>query len=215
MRYFLDMSIIVYYCHRTGQDTEKRVIRFIDSKGKNLFIVCHYILDENLPKWVKRMKIMFKELKRKINAPEYELWSSQESELLFNKDRINGEKILRKYELSNNKKDFLEIMEKGWIYTETMIKRFLKDLIDEKVIPISDIDSELKSALFTFLDNISDAKTLASGIQEHNKKELIFITTDKEHWTKNNLEWAIPEHSTLKKKYPKIPEIKYVQDLWK
>lgn len=213
MRCFLDMSVIIYYCYRTGQDIEKKVIKFIDNKGEKLFIVCYYILDENLPKWVKRMKIMFKEIKRKINGPGHKLWSSQESELLFNKDRINGERILKKYELSNNKKDFLEIMERGWVYTEARIKIFLRDLIDEKVILIKEIDSELKSALFTYLDNISDAKTLASGIQEHNKKELILITTDKEHWTKDNLEWALPEHFTLRKKYPKIPEIKYIQDL--
>lgn len=213
MRCFLDMSVIIYYCYRTGQDIEKKVIKFVDNKGEKLFIVCYYILDENLPKWVKRMKIMFKEIKRKINDPGHKLWSSQESELLFNKDKINGERILKKYELSNNKKDFLEIMERGWVYTEARIKIFLRDLIDKKVILIKEIDSELKSALFTYLDNISDAKTLASGIQEHNKKELILITTDKEHWTKNNLEWALPEHSALRKKYPKIPEIKYIQDL--
>lgn len=213
MRCFLDMSVIVYYCYRTGQNIEKKVIKFVDNKGEKLFIVCYYILDENLPKWVKRMKIMFKEIKRKINDSGHKLWSSQESELLFNKDKINGERILKKYELSNNKKDFLEIMEKGWVYTEARIKIFLRDLIDEKVILIKEIDSELKSALFTYLDNISDAKTLASGIQEHNKRELILITSDKEHWTKNNLEWALPEHSTLRKKYPKIPEIKYIQDL--
>lgn len=213
MRCFLDMSVIIYYCYRTGQDIEKKVIKFIDNKGEKLFIACYYILDENLPKWVKRMGIMFKEIKRKINDPGHKLWSSQESELLFNKDKINGERILKKYELSSNKKDFLEIMEKGWVYTEARIKIFLRDLIDEKVILINEIDSELKSALFTYLDNISDAKTLASGIQEHNKRELILITTDKEHWTKDNLEWALPEHSTLKKKYPKIPEIKYIQGL--
>lgn len=213
MRCFLDMSVIIYYCYRTGQDIEKKVIKFVDNKGEKLFIVCYYILDENLPKWVKRMKIMFKEIKRKINDPGHKLWSSQESELLFNKDKINGERILKKYELSNNKKDFLEIMERGWVYTEARIKIFLRDLIDKKVILIKEIDSELKSALFTYLDNISDAKTLTSGIQEHNKKELILITTDKEHWTKNNLEWALPEHSALRKKYPKIPEIKYIQDL--
>lgn len=213
MRYFLDMSIVIYYCYRVGLDIEKKVIKFVDNKGENLFIVCYYILDENLPKWIRRMKIMFKEIKRKINNPEYKLWSSQESNLLFNKDKINGEKILKKYELANNKKELLEIIERGWIYAEARIKIFLRDLINEKVIPISEIDQELKSALFTFLDNLSDAKTLASGIQEHNKKELILITTDKEHWTKDNLEWALPEHSTLRKRYQKIPEIRHIQDL--
>ena len=213
MRYFLDMSLIIYYCYRTGLDIEKKVIKFIDEKGKNLFLVCYYILNENLPKWIKRMRIIFKEIKRKINNPEYELWSSPESKILFKKDKINGEKILKKYELTKNKKEFLEMIEEGWIYTEARIKIFLRDLIDEKVIPVNEIDFELKSVLFTFLNNISDAMTLASGIQEHNKKELILITTDKEHWTKDNLEWALPEHSAVKRKYPKIPEIKYIQHL--
>jgi len=213
MRYFLDMSLIIYYCYRTGLDIEKKVIKFIDEKGKNLFLVCYYILNENLPKWIKRMRIIFKEIKRKINNPEYKLWSSPESKLLFKKDKINGEKVLKKYELTKNKKEFLEMIEKGWIYTEARIKIFLRDLIDEKVIPVNEIDFELKSVLFTFLNNISDAMTLASGIQEHNKKELILITTDKEHWTKDNLEWALPEHSTIRRKYPKIPKVEYIQHL--
>jgi hypothetical protein len=211
MRYFLDMSLIIHYCYRIGLDIEGKVIKFIDEKGENLFLVCYYIVDENLPRWIRRMRIIFKEIKKKINNPEYELWSSQESKLLFKKDKINGEKILKRCELTKNKKEFLEIMERGWIYAETRVRIFLRDLIDEKVISINEIDPELKSALFTFLNNMSDAMTLASGIQEHNRKELILITTDKEHWTKDNLEWALPEHSAIRRKYPKIPEIKYIQ----
>jgi len=60
---------------------------------------------------------------------------------------------------------------------------------------------------------MSDVMTLSSGIQEHNNKELILLTSDKEHWTKENLEWAIPKASSLRKKYPKIPEIEYIQNI--
>ena len=67
--------------------------------------------------------------------------------------------------------------------------------------------------MLTYLDNnISDANTIASGIQENKNKEVILVTADKQHWTKDNLEWALPEHSPLRKEYPNLPQIKYIQD---
>ena len=84
----------------------------------------------------------------------------------------------------------------------------------EKVIQLSEIDSNLRSELLTFLDNnisnVSDANILASGIQEHNKKEVILITGDKNHWTKENIQWVFDSKPQLTKTYPKMPEIKYV-----
>ena len=81
------------------------------------------------------------------------------------------------------------------------------------VIPINEIDPKLKSCLFTWLTpNDSDSKTIASAIQEHNKKEVVIITADKKDWTKELLE-EVHNDPSLKKVYEKLPEIKYVQDL--
>jgi hypothetical protein len=213
MNWFLDMNIVIYYCFRTGHFLESKAIKFVNNKGKNRFIICFYITKKNLPGWIQRQGILIKEIKRKINDPSYVLWTSKESGILLEKDKISGEKIIKKYNLSKDKNRFITSLERSWIYTESRINLFIKNYIDEEVISLEEIDPQLRSNLLIYLDNnSSDANTIASGIQAHNKNELTMITSDKNHWTKNNLEWAIPPVSPLEKKYPKIPEIKYLQD---
>ena len=68
----------------------------------------------------------------------------------------------------------------------------------------------MKSSLFTYTRNHSDANIIASGIQYHQIEELILVTTDRKDWTEENLDLALPENSDLRKKYSKIPKIKYL-----
>ena len=92
------------------------------------------------------------------------------------------------------------------------IMYFLGNYVDKKVIPEKEIDLELKSAIFTVINNHSDSLTIASGIQHHQKEKLILLTGDKNDWTKENLEWVFASRPDLKKKY-KIPSIRYIQNL--
>lgn len=211
INWFFDMCVIIFYSNPSEKYSEK-VIRFVENKGNSKFLLCYYILEENLPKWIIRQKAILEEVKIKLKNPDYIIGTSNFGKLLFPKDKNKCEKFIFAALRSKNNKKFIMNLERNQLLIQKRIEHF-KKLIDKKVIPISEIDFELKSSLFTFLNNDSDAKTLASGIQQHQKEELIIITGDKEHWTKDNLEWAIPEHSPLRKKYSKIPEIKYVQNL--
>ena len=94
---------------------------------------------------------------------------------------------------------------------QARISHFIKIYIDEVVIPESEIVFELKSCLSTWLRNDSDARTIASAIQEHQNKKLIIITADKKDWTKELLE-EVHNNIELKKEYPSLPKIEYLQN---
>jgi len=211
-RWFLDMCFIIYYASNSGFYLEEKVRKIVANK-KEEYIICYYITEENLPKWIKEKKSLIYEAKQ-ITSYTKSMPSIEDSQsFLFKRYVMQLKKILKAYAFSENKKDFFINRKRNITFLERKIRLFVKDFIDEKVIPIKEIDLKLRSSLFTYLDNVSDANTLASGIQEHNKNAIMLITSDKEHWTEDNLKWAIPPASDLEKKYPKLPRIKYLQDL--
>ncbi len=215
MRCFLDMCIILYYIGEGG--SESLIVKskeFINQKGNNSFILCHYIKNENLPKWLKRQRILFRELIRQIQDKQYEQYTIEETSRLYERDKKKILKLklfFRKFP----KKEAIKKIQKVIIELDLRINNFLGNKIDEFVIPINEIDFELKSHLLTFLDignsikNDSDAKTIASAIQAHKNKTLVVITADKKDWTDELFKEA-HNHPTLRKKYPQLPQIKYL-----
>lgn len=214
MRWFLDMCIILYFIGEGDKtDLIKKAKEFAKNKKENQFIVCYYIKEINLPKWIKRQKILFREFIKQIKNENYVPYSSEESKQLYERDKREIIKLKTTINKFQNKKEILIKFEKTINEMERRITNFLKKYVDEYVIAVSEIDFELKSCLFTWLaPNDSDAKTITSGVQEHNKKELIMVTADKKDWNKELLE-EVHNDIYLKKKYPKLPEIKYLQNL--
>ena len=211
-RWFLDMCIILYYVGEGDRDEFiKKTKNFIDNK-KNSLLLCYYIKDKNIPKWLNRQRILFRELIKQINDSDYKPYSSKEASYLVNRDKNKIIKLIALFRNTSDKKEIIVKFERAYNEIEYKINSFLKEKIDEFVTPISEIDFDLKSCLFTCLkSNESDAKTIASAVQEHNKRDLIILTADKKDWNKNLLE-EIYNDITLKKKYLKLPVIKYVQD---
>lgn len=213
--WFLDMCILIYYAEdNPNSEKSRKALNFVNNKRDSEFVICHYILDINLPKWITRKRIIIQEVKRKIKDRPYRIGESPAGRMLFQKDKVEAEKLFYDYLRSPQKENFIGLIKKNHRLIEAKIEHFIKNLIDKKVIPVSEIDFELKSSLFTYLDsNDSDARTLASAVQHHNKEPIIILTSDKKHWTKQLLSDAVEIHPTLRKKYPKIPEIKYLQNL--
>lgn len=211
MNWFLDMCILIYYSSEDKSLFAIKTAEFISKHDKEKYLVCYYITKENLPKWIRRQKIIVKEVIRKTKDIDYIIGSSEESSLLYPKDKQKVEKLISLYKLATDKTLFVSKIQESQKTQELKILQFI-EAYAKKVIPIPEIDFELKSSLFTFLNNDSDSKTLASGIQQHNKEEVVILTADKIHWTKENIGWAFDSKPPLAKKYPKIPEIKYIQD---
>ncbi len=212
MRCFLDMCIILYSAGEGDRpDLNKKTKKFIEEKGEDNFLLCYYIKEVDIPKWLKRQKIIYREVLKSLKEESYKLYSSNEAKDLTLRDKKKGIKLLT---IFRNSKIINSInkAERIFLYLEQQINSFLQNYIDEFVIPVGEIDFELKSCLFTWLNpNDSDSKIIASAVQEYKKGELVIITADKEDWNKELLE-EIHNNIYLKKKYPKLPEIKYLQD---
>ncbi|MCH8945353.1 MAG: hypothetical protein IIA85_00325 [Nanoarchaeota archaeon] len=208
MNWFLDMNIIVYYSLEMDHSLEKKARIFVKNKGHSKFILCEYIQKDNLPKWLKRQEEILRRFNLNISGQQIE----ESKVYLFGKDKIFLNRLILMYENSKDKNKFKINLNKIFNFLRIKIKLFLEKYIDKFVIPIKDIDPELQSSLNTYLQNISDAKTIASGIQEHQENKLILITADKKDWNKENLEWSIPPTSNLEKNYPSLPKIEYLQN---
>ncbi len=218
MRFFLDMCIILYYI---GEGDSTNLINksksFVKNKKSNKFIICKYILEIDIPKWIKRQKIIFRELIRYVNSKGYILYTSDESKELTKRDKTKIQKLIYLYKNSKDKKEFINKMNKIQLYYRLAIDDFILKQIDEMIISPKDIDSELKSHLRSFINigqsnkNESDTNIIASAIQGHNEKPLIIFTADKKDINDELIE-EVHYHTTLPKKYPKLPSVQYLQN---
>jgi hypothetical protein len=212
MNWFLDMCILIFYAESEGKNHEK-TINFVKNKKDDKFLLCSYIEDENMPKWIKRQKIIIELLRKKISDNSYDLGRDENFSYLFQRDIVKLKKLIALSASSKNKEEYYNRIKKS---QDAMLRRldyFMSNLIDKKVIPIKEIDLDLKSAILTFTNNNSDSLTIASGIQYNQVEELILLTGDKNDWTKENIKWVFGSEPLLAKKYPKIPEIQYIQRL--
>ena len=201
MDQFLDTGIIIGY----AQDEEKFVL-FVKNK-KEKFIVCYFVLEKDVHSLCKRMRIIINEVKNKLKDKDYQINKKE----LYPRDVERVNKFLSLKEINKlTNLEFVDFLENFQRIFEFRIDFFIQKLINKKVIPIREINFELKSSLFTYTQNHSDANIIASGIQYHQEEEIVLVTSDRNDWTNDNIDWAIPEHSELRKKYPKIPKIKYV-----
>jgi len=210
MNWFLDMCILIFYAEIGGKNYEKTT-RFIKEKKEKKFLLCFYITKENMPKWINREKIILKLISKKIQEDSLNIENMKEYKYLTSRDIVKLKKLLAQCFSSPNKEEYYERLKRNQIIMLSRINYFLTKLIDKEVIPIKEIDFELKSTLFTFLQNHSDAMTLASGIQYNQIEELKILTGDKKDWNKDNILWVYDSRPDLAKKYSKIPKINYIQ----
>ena len=212
MNWFLDMCIIIFYAEIQGKNYEMTA-KFVKEKKENKFLLCFYISKENMPKWIKREKIILKILGEKVENPSHEVEKSEEFGLLFPRDVIKLKKLVGQCLSSRNKEEYYEKIKENQIIMLKRIDYFLTNLINKEVIPVDKIDQDLKSAIFTFTNNMSDSLTITSGIQHNQEEDLTLITGDKHDWNKDNIQWVYDSRPDLAKKYSKVPEIRYIQDM--
>ncbi len=211
MNWFIDMCILIFYAEVGGKNYHKSVT-FVKEKNNHQFLICFYISKENMPKWMKRQRAILKIAGNKISNSNYEIEKSENFNELFPQDKIKLMKLLSTSSSVKDRTSFIINMKRNQDIMFQRINFFLLKLIDKEVIPINEIDSDLRSVIFTFLNNHSDSMTLASAMQHHQKEDIEIITGDKNDWNKENIQWVYDSRPDLLKKYPKTPKIKYIQD---
>ena len=205
------MNLPIYFCMQIGHPLERKAKLFIENKGVSTFLLCDYIVSRNFPRWLKRQKVVVFEFNQKIQNPDYNLFSSKQSEILFPKDKMFVNKLVLSCNQSQNKEQFIGNINQIFNLLQARVSYFIKRYIDEVVIPESEIDFDLRSCLSTWLRNDSDVRTVASAIQEHKNKKLIIMTSDKKDWT-GDLLGEVHNDIRLLKEYPSLPKIEYLQN---
>jgi hypothetical protein len=207
MNNFLDTCFIIGYANAgIASDYEKYEVYAKDKKDN--FYVCYFVLEKEIPRLIKRYSEMFKELKS--SKPDFK--KLLQDKKIRDRELQLANKLLVLKELKASKgEDLLPFINKLEEVLYVRIDFFLTNLINKKVIPLSEIDKELASAILTWTQNFSDSNIIASGVQFHNKEEeeIVLVTSDRNDWTKEHLEDSITLHPTLRLKYKKLPEIKY------
>ncbi len=206
---FFDTNVIFNYCKftkNTKLEIIKKCYEYIKNK-KGKFIIC-YFLEQELKNIVKKNKIIHKEIVEKVKDRNYKIGISTESSFLKPKDIAYATKT---YELK--KHISIEILANAFLEEETnldiKIEVFFEKMVDEKVVPINQIDKNLVNKIYEIIPNHADCKILASALQLQEEMNIfLFVTADGQDLDPNGYEF-LKEHFEInyaKDKY-KFPEL--------
>lgn len=207
---FLDTNVIFSYSNYNEQSKEefeeiiKKCYLYICSK-KGRFIVCGAVLEE-LQETIKKRARIHKAVVSKIQNQEY----SFENNLLVSKRDIPFVKKLYE-QFKNNETEKVAIffrLERR--LSEIAIQKFLETDVDEKVIPLEQIQTELVNKIHDIISNHADCKILASALQSQQGREIfLFVTADEKDLAPNHYDF-LKEHFEIN--YPKekyqFPQLK-------
>lgn len=201
---FLDTNVIFSYSNYIPEQSKeiiKRCYFYIFNK-KGRFLVCGAVLEELFSIIIKRARIH----KAVIKKIEDENFSFENS--ILKRDIPFAKQLYEKLKSQDHKKISAELARERDL-SEIVIQRFLNTMIDERIIPIEQIDNELVNKIFVIIPNHADSKILASAIQFQKEKEiLLFVTADGKDLDPNGYEFLKEqfEINYSKEKY-KFPEL--------
>lgn len=212
MNWFLDTCIILFYAQGKRESSQRvtKTLQFVHNK-KGKFLFCYYA-EYELQKRLEKDRTIIREIQKKLTNPSHEMSTTKKEHAWSKRDKSKAERL---YYLARTQKDQTQFMQKlQEIQTakEEKVSYFLAHLIDKKVIKITEIDQELRSSIQDWIENFADAHIITSGIQYHQKEETILLTGDQTDWRPDLIQYALNKQS-LKEKYKKIPQIKYITSL--
>jgi len=201
---FLDTNVIINYVNfdeKFYKKITKKCYEYILQKhGK--FILCIAVVNELYEIMKKRSRIhravlkMIENKNPNINdfLPSKEIPIAKKLYIQFKDENLE---VLQR-EFSNERKIF-----------EIKIEQFLKTNIDEKVVPLNQIDINLVNRIHDIIPNHADCKILASALQlQINRGLFLFVTADAKDLDPNGYEY-LKEHFEIN--YPdeeyKFPEL--------
>ncbi len=193
---FLDTNVIFNYSNYINQSPSriiKKCYLFIKNK-KGRFILCGAVLEELSNIIIKRANL-HKAVIKKIKDEDFSFDS-----LLSNKDIPFAKKLYEK--LKNKRIDVVSAeLARERDLSDISIQKFLKIQVDERVIPIEQIYTNLVNKLHDIIPNHADCKILASAIQLQNIREtFLFVTADGRDLSPNGYDY-LKEHFEIN--YPK------------
>ncbi len=182
---FLDTNVVINYVNfneNSYNNLSKKCYDYvINKKGK--FILCMFVIKE-IYNLLERRSVIYKAVIEKIKKDSFSL-----EENLFVRDVPFAKKLYIRFKDSDViklSKDF----QREKMNFEIKVEQFLKFVVDEKVISVESIDSQLVNKIYDYIDNHADCRVLASAIQyQKGKNKFLFVTVDKEHFDLNGYDF--------------------------
>ncbi len=198
---FFDTNVIFNYSNYHEQFKEesapivKKCYSYIQSK-RGKFIVCGAVLEE-IQEIIKKRARIHKAVVDKVNNPQISL---ENNTLVSKRDAPFAKQLYEKFKNSK-----IEEMANNFRFerrlSEIAIQKFLENNVDEKAIPIEQIENELVSKIHDIISNHADCKILASALQLQKDRELfLFVTADGKDLDPNGYDY-LKEHFEIN--YPK------------
>ncbi|HKL24278.1 MAG TPA: hypothetical protein VJ912_03010 [Candidatus Nanoarchaeia archaeon] len=175
MENFLDTNIIFHYSNYTKSSSNiiEKCYLFITNK-KGSFILCYAVLSE-LKSIIRDRSRLFKAVIEKIKNPDYSL---ENSKLVPPRKTGEARKLYRKFKDQPVEK-VRHILDNQRKKSEIRIEKFLQTQVDEKVIPIEQINNDLVKKIHEIISNHADCKIMASALQLQKERPVfLFVTAD-------------------------------------
>jgi len=172
---FFDTNVIFSYSNYNDQSKEiiKKCYLYVSNK-KGRFILCGAVLEE-LFEIIKKRARIHKEVISKIENRDY---SFEDSILISKRDIPFAKQLYEKLKNLEPEKVSLELAKERDI-SKIAIENFLRNKIDEKVIPVEQIDKELIKKIHDIIPNHADCGILASALKLQKNRDLfLFVTAD-------------------------------------
>ena len=206
---FIDTNVI--YNYSVYQEKFKDEIALIIKKcylyiasKKGKFIACFAVLEE-LEEIIKKRARLHKAVIEKIQRAEYFF---ENNSFISSRDVPFAKKLYEKYRNKKAEEASIELKMERTL-SEIAIQKFLETNVDEKVIPIEQIDNELVKKIHDIIPNHADCKILASSLQLQKDRELfLFVTADSKDLDPNGYDF-FKEHFEINypKEKHKFPEL--------
>ncbi len=197
---FLDTNVIFHYSNYV-EDKSKKILKkcylFIENKNGK-FLLCGVVLEE-LSSIIKKRVYIHKAVISKIKNRDFSLEKD-----LSSRDAPFAKQLYEQFKDGDSEKISLEFANQRHL-SEIKIEKFLKTMVDEKVISVDKIDNNLVNKIHEIISNHADCKILASALQHQKDREIfLFVTADGKDLDPNGYEY-------LKEQF----EIDYPKEKWK
>ena len=198
---FFDTCVVIHYgsfSKLINTALIKKCYEYIINK-KGEFLLGYYI-EEEIKIRVKKRSIIFQEALNKIINSSYDFGNSKYFNDLNERDKISVKKLYEKYKNSDHsevKKMFLEDQS----LFEIRIDRFLKFLVNIRIIKMDEIRPDLVSIVKENRYSHADCLVLTSALQAQEKRDVFCFVVADRHFDPNGYEFL--------KGDPRLKDIKF------
>ncbi len=201
---FFDTCVIIHYSSFSKLVDNlliKKCYDYISNKtGK--FLLGYYI-EEEIKTRIKKRSIVFQEALNKIINDSYKFEVSKYFNDLNERDKISVKKLYEAYK-NNDTIKVKKIFTQDQIVFEMRIERFLKFFVDERVIKIEEIKTELLSVVKGYGYSHADSQVLTSAIQAQEGRKTFYLVAADKHFDPNGYEFLKEDPKLNKITFPEL-----------